>query len=162
MRRLFLLLVLFLFSLIGLFYTLINDEVSLTGSSIVSLETGFVGKVIDGDTVVINGESIRLLGIDTDERGYPCFNEAKKRIEELVLNKEVTMEKDVQDKDQYKRLLRYIFVENEGREINVNLQMAREGLAIARFYEDRKYKEEILAAEKEARLAKRGCKWEGV
>ena len=102
------------------------------------------------------GESVRLLGIDTDERGYECFTEAKIRIEELVLNKEVRMEKDVQNKDQYKRLLRHIFVEVDGNDININLEMVREGLAIARFYEDKKYKEEILAAEKKARFNKMG------
>ena len=119
-------------------------------------EEGFVGKVIDGDTVVVSGESIRLLGIDADERGYECYNEAKKRLEALVLNKNVKLEKDVEDKDQYKRYLRYVFVNNT----NINLQMAEEGLAIARFYEDRKYQKEILAAEKKARENKVGCKWE--
>ena len=123
-----------------------------------SFEGGFVGKVIDGDTVVINGESIRLLGIDADERGYECYNEAKKRLEELVLNKDVKLEKDVKDKDQYKRYLRYVLVNNT----NINLQMVEEGLAIARFYEDRKYQKEILAAEKKARENKVGCKWKRI
>lgn len=127
-------------------------------------ETGFVTKVIDGDTVVINGESVRLLGIDTNERGEPCYKEAKERMEEFVLNKEVKLERDIKDKDQYKRLLRYIFVEDNinGKEINVNLKMVEEGFAVARFYEDKKYREEILEAEKAARENKRGCKWKSL
>ena len=115
----------------------------------------FVSRIIDGDTVVVNGESVRLLGIDADERGYDCYKEAKERLEELILNKEVRLEKDRRDKDRYDRYLRYIFIEEE----NINLKLVEEGLAIARFYEDKKYKKEILDAEKKARVNKKGCKW---
>jgi len=119
----------------------------------------FVSKVIDGDTVIIAGESVRLLGMDTDERGYPCYNEAKKRIEELILDKEVVLEQDAEDKDMYERRLRYIFLNGE----NINLQLVKEGLAVARFYpENQKYKEEILEAELYARENKLGCKWREV
>jgi len=121
------------------------------------LETKFVTKVIDGDTAIAAGESIRLLGIDTDERGYPCYEEAKLRLEELILNQEVQLERDSEDKDQYGRYLRYIFLNGT----NVNLQMVQEGLAVARFSpENTKYKEEILAAEVAARSSGIGCKWQ--
>jgi len=118
-----------------------------------------VTKIIDGDTVVVEGgEHIRLLGIDADERGYPCYGEAKSRLEELVLNKEVRLEKDQTDVDQYNRCLRYIFLDEQ----NIDLQLVKEGLAIARFYEpDVKYKDEIALAEKEAIENKIGCKWSG-
>ncbi|MFH1359259.1 MAG: thermonuclease family protein [archaeon] len=125
-------------------------------------ETGFVSKVIDGDTVVIDGESVRLLGMDTDERGEPCYSEAKKRLEELVLNKEVNLEKDGEDRDQYDRRLRWIFIEIDARSINVDLLLVEEGLAIARFYDNKKYKEEIIKAEQEARENKIGCKWKNL
>jgi len=115
----------------------------------------FVSRVIDGDTVVINGESVRLLGIDTDERGGDCYQEAKKRLEELILNKEVRLESDERDKDRYSRYLRHLFIGEE----NINLKLVEEGLAIARFYEDKKYRGEILDAEKKARANKKGCKW---
>lgn len=116
----------------------------------------FVTKVLDGDTVIIGGASVRLLGIDADEPGYSCYAEAKKRIEELILNKEITLERDQEDKDQYQRYLRYIFLNGK----NINLQLVKEGLAVARFFpENVKYKEDILNAEREAREFKRGCKW---
>ncbi|MEM7813448.1 MAG: thermonuclease family protein [Candidatus Aenigmatarchaeota archaeon] len=115
-----------------------------------------ITKVIDGDTVIAEGESIRLLGIDADERGYPCYDEAKARLEELVLNKRVYLEEDVVDKDQYGRYLRYVILDGQ----NINLQMVEEGLAIARFSpENVKYKAEIIAAEAEAMRNKVGCKW---
>ncbi len=117
-----------------------------------------VTKIIDGDTIVVEGENLRLLGMDADERGYPCYTIAKKRLEELILNKEVELEKDQTNKDQYERYLRYIFLNKE----NINLRLVEEGLAVARFYpEDIKYKNEIIDAETRARNNKLGCKWAG-
>jgi len=116
-----------------------------------------VTKIIDGDTVVVEGGyHVRLLGIDADESGYPCYESAKSRLEELVLNKEVRLEKDQTDVDQYDRCLRYIFLGDK----NISSQLTKEGLAIARFYPpDVKYQEEITQAEKEAIDGKVGCKW---
>ena len=116
-----------------------------------------VTKVIDGDTFLIEGGyPVRILGIDADEKGYPCYEAAKKRLEELVLNKEVRLEKGKEDLDQYCRYLRYVFVDGE----NVSLKLVKEGLVVARFSpEDTKYREEIEKAEKEARENKIGCKW---
>lgn len=128
-----------------------NEENNLIGMHIVT-------KIIDGDTIIVEGENVRLLGMDTDERGYPCYTLAKERLEELVLNKEVRLEKDQTDKDQYQRYLRYIFLDNE----NINLKLVEEGLAVARFYpEDIKYKDEIINVETQARENKKGCKWGG-
>lgn len=122
----------------------------------VKFAEGFVTKVIDGDTIVIEGDSVRLLGIDADEKGYPCYKPAKQRLEELVLNKTVYLEPDKQDKDKYGRYLRYVFVGKE----NINLRLVKEGLAIAYFSKENvKYREEIVSAEKQARENKIGCKW---
>ncbi len=158
-----------IFILLGIGILLMLDDGSeITGNVILEKEeqetfdfplNAFVSKVIDGDTVIIAGESVRLLGMDTDERGYPCYNEAKKRIEELILDKEVVLESDAEDKDRYDRRLRYIFLDGE----NINLQLVREGLAVARFSpENKKYKKEILDAELYARENKLGCKWREV
>ncbi len=119
-----------------------------------------VTKVIDGDTVVVEGGShIRLLGIDADEKNYPCYDAAKLRLEALVLSKQVTLQKDITDTDQYGRCLRTIFIGTQ----NIDLQLVKEGLAVARFYEpDVKYKDEISSAEKQAIESKAGCKWSGV
>ena len=118
-----------------------------------------VTKVIDGDTVVVEGGyHVRLLGMDADETGYPCFTPAKNRLEELVLGKQITLEKDKTDVDQYGRCLRYIFIGNT----NVDVQLVKEGLAVARFYADVKYKAEITQAEKQAQQNKIGCKWSGI
>jgi micrococcal nuclease len=116
-----------------------------------------VTKVIDGDTVVVEGGyHIRLLGMDADEKGYPCYEQAKTRLEGLILSKQVILEKDKTNLDQYGRCLRYIFVNST----NVDVQLVKEGLAVARFYEpDVKYRDEISTAEKQAQQNSTGCKW---
>jgi micrococcal nuclease len=128
-----------------------------------------VTKVIDGDTFLIEGGySVRVLGIDADERGYPCYDEAKRGLEDLVLGREVRLEIGKEDLDQYCRYLRYVFVPASGEtsagrnDKNVSLEMVKNGLAVARFSpEDLKYREEITLAEKWARENKVGCKWGG-
>ena len=121
-----------------------------------------VTKVIDGDTFLIEGGySVRILGIDADERGYPCYQVAKDKLEELILNKEVRLEKGKRDKDQWCRYLRYVFLSSSGED--VGLELVKEGLAVARFSEEEvKYREEISQAEKIARENKIGCKWSGL
>ena len=125
-------------------------------------------KIIDGDTFLIEGGySVRVLGIDADERGYPCYEAAKTGLEELILNKEVRLETPKQNKfatgqegkedlDQWCRYLRYVFLGSQ----NISLELVKEGLAVARSSpEDVKYREEITQAEKEAKENKVGCKW---
>ena len=116
-------------------------------------------KIIDGDTVIVEGgETIRFLGIDCDEKGRECYDDAKKRIDELLLNNKVSLEKESEDKDRYGRSLRYIFLNNE----NINIKMVKEGYCVARFEnKDSKYKTDIQEAERYAISNKIGCKWKG-
>ncbi len=116
-----------------------------------------VTKIIGGDTFLIEGGySVRILGIDADERGQLCYDEAKEFLEKFILNKEVRLEKDNENLDQWCRYLRYVFLDDK----NIGLELVKEGLAVARFYpESLKYQKEITAAEKEARNNRIGCKW---
>lgn len=125
-----------------------------------ALSNTIVTKVIDGDTVVVEGGwHVRLLEMDADETGYPCYQPAKTRLEDLVLGKQIILEKDISDVDQYGRCLRYIFVGNT----NIDVQLVKEGLAVARFYKpDLKYKTEITEAEQQAQQNKTGCKWSDI
>lgn len=115
-------------------------------------------KVIDGDTFLIEGGYlVRILGIDADKKGYPCYEKAKERLEELILNKKVKLEKGKEDFDQYCRYLRFVFVDDK----NVSLELVKEGLVVARFSPGEvKYRDEISLAESKARENKIGCKWE--
>jgi len=116
-----------------------------------------VTKIIDGDTVLIEGGySVRLLGIDADERGNPCYGIAKERLEGMVLNKEVRLELGNDNLDQWCRYLRYLFVDDK----NIGLELTKEGLVVARASgENSKYQSEIALAEKSAIDNKVGCKW---
>jgi len=69
-----------------------------------------VTKVIDGDTIEISsGATVRLICIDAPEIEEPFYEEAKQKTTDLLLNKEVCLEKDVSDTDQDGRLLRYVY-----------------------------------------------------
>lgn len=108
-----------------------------------------VSRVIDGDTIVIvSGEKVRLIGINTPEKGRPYFEEAKDKLAEVVEGKTVELEKDISERDRYGRLLRYIWLDGAC----VNLEMVRQGFAFSYTYPpDVKYQDKILAAQKQAR-----------
>lgn len=81
---------------------------SCSGAS--SLDGPFlVSQVVDGDTLDVAEGRIRLSGINTPETGECYYEEAKEKLEELTLNKEVYLEGDVEDLDKYGRMLRYIY-----------------------------------------------------
>jgi len=125
------------------------------------LDEQIVTNVIDGDTIIVSGGyTVRLLDIDSDEKGYPCYDSAKQHLENLALNKEVMLERGIENTDQYKRLLRYVILKES--DTNVNVQMVKDGLAIARILEESKYSQTIRNAEKYAIQNKLGCKWRNI
>lgn len=128
-------------------------------------------KVIDGDTISvnINGkiEAIRLIGIDSPESVDPrkpvqCFGkEASEKAKEVLTGKKVSLEYDPTqgDKDKYKRLLRFVFLEDG---TNFNKFMISEGFAHEYTYSTvYKYQTEFRTAEKEARENSKGLWAEG-
>ena len=98
-------------------------------------ETWQVANVVDGDTVDVvssNGrkERIRVIGIDTPERGECGFAAASAALARTVQGKVVTLVPGARNnRDKYNRLLRYLDV--EGRDAGMELIEA--GFAIARY-----------------------------
>lgn len=97
-----------------------------------------VERAVDGDTLRVRiggkAESVRLIGIDTPESVRPgtpveCFaKEAAARLRALVpAGTRVRLERDVEARDRYGRLLAYVFRRRDG--LFVNLALAREGYA---------------------------------
>jgi endonuclease YncB( thermonuclease family) len=98
------------------------------GSSAAS--TYVVAHVVDGDTVDLgNGETVRLVGIDTPEIGECGYERATAKLTELVGGQLVTLGESDEDRDKYGRLLRYV----DRGQVDAGLEMIRSGLAIARY-----------------------------
>jgi len=120
-----------------------------------------VTRVIDGDTVELeNGQKVRYIGVNAPEsvsptKGVECFGKAASQYNaDLVLDEYVRLEKDVSETDRYKRLLRYVYLEDG---TFVNLKIAEDGYAFAAtFPPDVWYSEVFKAAQAEARAAGRG------
>jgi endonuclease YncB( thermonuclease family) len=126
-----------------------------------SAEPATVRIVIDGDTLVLmDGRTVRLLGIDTPETVHPDmeapqpFGEAaSQRLRALVDGRDVHLERDVSDSDHFGRSLRHVWL---GREL-VAVTLLREGLGYAQSIPpDRRHAEDLRAAEASARAARRG------
>lgn len=128
-----------------------------------------IAKVVDGDTVELSGgRTVRYIGIDTPETHRktgakwrkvtePFGAEAMRFNEELVLGKTVRIEFDVQKKDKYNRLLGYCFVKEGGRELLVQEELVRRGLAyLYTFPPNVKYTDTFVKAAEEAKIARRG------
>ena len=105
-------------------------------------------KVVDGDTINLNGEKIRFTGIDTPELKQTCTKQgiknycglsAKKILIDKIDNK--TIECISEGKDQYKRTLAECFINNE----SLSRHLVRSGYAFAyrkyskKFIEDENY-----------------------
>lgn len=113
-----------------------------------------VTEVIDGDTFTLStGEKVRIIGVNTPEMSEPGGDIARDIAVELLLGKKVRLRRDVRDKDDYDRLLRYVFI---GPKF-INAEMVRMGYAESRFYPpDTFYQRKFESLEKTAIRNRRG------
>ena len=92
-----------------------------------------VTRVIDGDTVELDGhEQLRLLGIDTPEYGDLFFEQAKEYLAGLVLHEKVRVELGRRKRDNYGRLLGYLYLDT----IFVNVEIIKQGLGWMYLFSD--------------------------
>ena len=112
-------------------------------------------RVVDGDTIVLNGEKIRFSGIDTpelkqtclkDSREVPCGMTAKMLLVKKIGN--ATIECISEGKDTYKRTLAECFVNGE----SLSKFLVRSGYAFAY----RKYSTKFIKDEEFAKANKLG------
>jgi micrococcal nuclease len=94
--------------------------------------------VSDGDTVLVSihgvEEHVRLIGINTPETVKPnspveCFGPEASHLAKELLPKGtvVRIERDVEARDGYNRILGYVFRQSDG--LFINLEMAKQGMA---------------------------------
>jgi len=116
-----------------------------------------VSEVIDGDTFKTKDrKTVRLTGINAPENGEKCYEEAKDKLKEIIYRRKIKLERDVKSKDNYGRLLRYVYADD----LFVNSEMIRLGLAKFEEIEpNKKYSKLFLDLENKARRARR-CIWE--
>lgn len=125
-----------------------------------------VERVVDGDTLVVDtggvDERVRLIGINTPESVDPdrpvmCFGkEASQHMAELVPEgTAVRLERDVEARDRYDRLLAYVYRAEDGE--FVNLAMVTDGYAQQyTFPPNVAHNEQFGSAERAARAAGAG------
>lgn len=138
-----------------------NDSVD---NSQVNRFNGKVMNVVDGDTMDIqfeNGkeERVRLVLVDTPETKHPTkpvqpFGpEASAFTKEMLTGKNVQVELDVQERDQYGRILAYVYIDGK----MINELLLEKGLArVAVFPPNTRYVDEFYAIQKKAQEAKLG------
>lgn len=89
--------------------------------------------VIDGDTIETSAGRVRLIGIDTPERGECGYEEASEGIAELLADGDplvLVLPPGQNDTDSYDRLLRYVYT---SAGVDVGLAQVESGHAIARY-----------------------------
>ena len=90
-------------------------------------KTGLCTKVSDGDTITVEGVGkVRLVGVNTPEKGVKGADASTYFVKKLCLNKEVSIDIDnSKNTDKYGRTLAVVIVDGK----NLNEMLLKEGLA---------------------------------
>lgn len=132
----------------------------LIASSTQAKDLAGAAQVKDGDSLVVNGQEVRLHGVDAPEWKQPCTlpaggewhpgQEATAWLRSVLADRTVACKPEV--RDSYGRVVATCYVDGK----NLNEWLVREGWAQAY----RRYSDRYVPAEDEARKAKRGL-WRG-
>ena len=137
----------------------------LLAAPVPALDKGTVSAVIDGDTIVVDGHTVRLLGINTPEKARknspaePGAGKATRTLKNLLKsggNKKptVSLDYDANKTDRYDRLLAHVHLQ-DGTWLNKAL--IEKGVAhVYSFPDNRSRLHKLLAAEEQARKAGKG------
>ena len=142
----------------------------VTGARAADLPDGLVAdgnarvvEIIDGDTVVLDdGSEVRLVGLQApklalgrpDFEDWPLADEAKAALEELVLDRDVTLAYGGRRLDRHGRRLAHLFL-TDGTWVQA--AVLSDGMArVYSFYDNRAAVEALLDLEMAARAATRG------
>jgi len=140
---------------VSVFYVFANDD----GHEINNSVKGNVARVLDGDTLELrDGQKVRLIGINTPEKGQPYGEEAINEVRRLVTNKELKLLYDKEKEDDYGRTLAYAYVDEKF----INLHLVKSGLALVETVPpNEKHEGDFMEAELDAQKNCKGL-WEGL
>jgi micrococcal nuclease len=122
--------------------------------------------VVDGDTIDVNidghRERVRLIGIDTPETKKPntpvqCYGPEATKFTKSLLAEDAPLhlERDVVARDDYGRMLAYVYLADDGT--FVNMAIVRQGLArVLTIRPNAAHADEFVAAAKAAEAANIG------
>lgn len=122
-------------------------------------DRALVETVIDGDTFRVPGdERIRILGINAPDKGECYYSESREALKNLIEGKIVRLDEDVENRDKYGRLLRYIFLEQTDKDnILINDYLVRQGFAFEyHLSPNSRYRNLLVSAREEAKRENRG------
>jgi len=85
---------------------------------------------------------VRLLGINSPEKGEKYYEEAKVLLEGLISNKSIRLEYGIPKYDLYQRTLAFVFISNT----NINIELVHWGLANVYILDNKKYEKELRDA----------------
>lgn len=122
--------------------------------------------VVDGDTLVVDidgtREHVRLIGIDTPESVAPerpveCYGrEASAHIDAVLPpGTPIRLERDIEARDQYERVLAYVYRAEDGLHVN-RYQVSRGYAASSGYPPNTALQADMDAAERQARTAGTG------
>ena len=106
----------------------LNDILSRYENTAYNAEaTGLCTQVVDGDTIVVEGVGkVRMVGVNTPERGVRGSEASTYLVKKLCLNREVSLDIDnSKPTDRYGRTLAVVIVDGK----NLNEILLKEGLA---------------------------------
>ena len=147
---------------IAIFYPILLFSALLLNAPLQAWSSRDTARVIDGDTIVLEGRKIRLLGVDTPEMARTrqglkeeCYAlEAKLFLQSRLAGKKIKVKGDAKapKRDRYGRELAWLYV--EGRLINRDIIAEGYGFAVINFPNSKKSM--MIEAEKTARKNRRG------
>jgi len=135
--------------------TTLDDKYLNRKDQMPNLNITGTAKVIDGDTITINGTKIRFSGIDAPEsyfygqtqycqkpngKIWACGKKATAKLKELINNQEVKCTDEGRDK--YDRTLSICYANG----VDLQSEMVKSGMAIAYLKYSRRYENEMVEA----------------
>ncbi|EKF86270.1 thermonuclease [Methanobacterium formicicum DSM 3637] len=107
--------------------TSVPSTTTSTGSSDHAEVSGKCYKVVDGDTIDVEGVGrVRFVGVNTPEKGQAGYQTAKDYVTRMCLGKTVGLDIDnTKNKDKYDRALAVVYVDG----VNLNQELLKKGYA---------------------------------